>query len=276
MCIFTALCCYFCTNDESWNPERDTSFRNKEKKQCSVSHKYCEQIKQMYLDNQELIEEYVRAGHFNPHGTRKGAAICASSGTTIPASLAAIANRGEWTIIMMFEVCLGFAEPGDQYLGRLLAGLLPNSAEFAVIPPHFLCGMENKYLAEAMNLCFRGIIDNAGRNINGVVSLRANTKSLLLRYLASMVHHSESFLKVVEADPGHCFASIPIFTNFSLLCELKKLLTSEPSDRIRMATGIPPHVEAMSKIEDLTNLIRQERDDRLVHYENVKIAIVDK
>ena len=43
-----------------------------------------------------------------------------------------------------------------------------------------------------------------------------------------------------------------------------------------MATGIPPHVEAMSKIEDLTNLIRQEREDRLVHYENVKIAIVDK
>ena len=171
---------------------------------------------------------------------------------------------------------LGFAEPGDQYLGRLLAGLLPNSAEFAVIPPHFLCGMENKYLAEAMNLCFRGIIDNAGRNINGVVSLRANTKALLLRCLASMVHHSESLLKAVDADPIHCFASIPIFTNFSLLCELKKLLTSEPSDRIMMATGIPPHVEAMSKIEDLTNLIRQERDDRLVHYENVKIAIVDK
>ena len=72
----------------------------------------------MYLDNQELIEEYIRAGHFEPHRTRKGATICAA--------LAAIVSRGEWTISMMFEVYLGFTEPGDQYLGQLLAGLLPN------------------------------------------------------------------------------------------------------------------------------------------------------
>ena len=85
----------------------------------------------------------MRVGHFNPHGTRKGAVVCASSGTTLPASLAAIANRGEWKISVMFEVYLGFAEPGDQYLGRLLAGLLPYSAGFSVIPPHFICCMDN-------------------------------------------------------------------------------------------------------------------------------------
>ena len=102
----------------------------------------------------------MRAGHFNPHGTRKGAAVCASSGTTISASLAAIANSGEWTIYMMFEVYLGFAEPGDQYLGRLLAGLLPNSADFALIPPHFVRGTENEFVAEATNSCFRGIVNN--------------------------------------------------------------------------------------------------------------------
>ena len=79
----------------------------------------------------------MRAGHFSPHRTRKGAAVCALSGTTLSASLAAIASWGEWMISMMFEVYLSFAEPGDQYLGRLLAGLLPNSADFAVIPPHF-------------------------------------------------------------------------------------------------------------------------------------------
>ena len=43
-----------------------------------------------------------------------------------------------------------------------------------------------------------------------------------------------------------------------------------------MATYIPSHVEAMRKIEDLTNLIRQEREDRLAHYEDIKIAIIDK
>ena len=54
------------------------------------------------------------------------------------------------------------------------------------------------------------------------------------------------------------------------------MLTSEPSDRIRMATGIPPHVEAMSKLESLTSLIREERNDRVRHYEEVKLAIVHK
>ena len=62
---------------------------------------------------------------------------------------------------MMFEVYLGFAEPGNQYLGRLLAGLLPNSAEFGCIPPHFICGMENRVINEAMKLCFSSIFSSS-------------------------------------------------------------------------------------------------------------------
>ena len=127
-------------NDESWTSRRDSIFRNRGKEVGSSSNRYCEQLKKMYKKNKLLIEEFVRSGHFNPHGKRKGAAVCASSGTTLPASLAAIANRGEWMLGMTFDVYLGFAEPGDQYLGRILAGLLPNSSEFAAIPPHFKCG----------------------------------------------------------------------------------------------------------------------------------------
>jgi hypothetical protein len=59
---------------------------------------------------------------------------------------------------MMFEIYLDFAEPGDQYLGQLLAGLLPNSAAFAVLPPHFIIGMQNEHINEATNPCYRGII----------------------------------------------------------------------------------------------------------------------
>ena len=275
VCIFTALGCYLCVNDEAWDSERDTIFRHKNNKRGTAAHRYCEAIKALYKNNQGIIEEFVRAGHFNPHGTRKGAAVCASSGTTLPASLAAIANRGEWTISMMFEVYLGFAEPGDQYLGRLLAGLLPNSAEFAVIPPHFICGMDNAFVAEAMNSCFRGIIHDGGRS-GDVISLRSNTKAVLLRCLASMVHHADALREVMKTDPGHVLASIPILCNNNLCGELKKLLTSEPSERIRMATGIPPHVEAMGLIQNLTTLIKQEREDRLEHYESIKTVIADK
>ena len=98
---------------------------------------------------------------------------------------------------MMFEVYLGFADPGDQYLGRLLAGLLPNSADFLVILPHFICGMKNEFVAEAMNSCFRGIINYGGRSVDGV-SLRSNTKALFLRCLACMIHHADALREEVK------------------------------------------------------------------------------
>ena len=288
VCIFTALGCFFCINEETWTTQKDTLFRSRNSKQGSAAHKYCNQIQKLYRDNQQMVEEYVRAGHFNPHGTRKGAAVCASSGTTLPASLAAIANRGEWSIGMMFEIYLGFAEPGDQYLGRLLAGLLPNSEEFAAIPPHFSAGMENEHIREAMHLCFNGImaeregvIREEGQTAQEhheqvITSLRANTKSFLLRCLAAMVHHSDALKEVICANPGHCFGSIPLFTHPTLLTNLKPLVTTKPSDRIRMATGIPPHVEAMTKINELAELIREEREERRQHYEEIKQTVGDK
>ena len=308
VCIFTALGCYFCTNEEAWKSQKDTIFRNRGSEAGTGSHRYCNQIKKIYIQHKEEIEEYIRANHFNPHGTRKGAAICASSGTTLPASLAAIANRGEWTVSMMFEIYLGFAEPGDQYLGRLLAGLNPNKATFAVIPPHFIEGMSNEYIKEAMELCFRGIIGQVEeeeimeqgeeqaeqeeeddrrrrrrRNVgisdiqSSSTSLRSNTKALLLRCLASMVHHSDGLLAVVREHNGaHPFASIPILNRPVLLNRLKGLVTLEESDRIRMPTGIPPHVEAVRKLNDLVDLIKLEREERQAHFEHITATIGDK
>ena len=69
--IFTTLGCYFCLHDESWDSERNTIFRNRNSKQGTSAHIYCEQIKQIYKNNKDLTKEFVRAGHFHPHGTRK-------------------------------------------------------------------------------------------------------------------------------------------------------------------------------------------------------------
>ena len=43
-----------------------------------------------------------------------------------------------------------------------------------------------------------------------------------------------------------------------------------------MATGIPPHVEAIGVIQNLTSLIKQEREDQLDHYDQIKPVIADK
>ena len=158
-----------------------------------------------------------------------------------------------------------------------MAGLLPNSADFVVILPHFSCGMDNKFVAEAMSSCFRGILDDAGRNnANDGITLRSNKKALVLRCLALMVHNSGALLEVLGKDSSHPFLSIPILCNHSLLGELKKLTISEFSERIRMETGIPSYVETFGKIKSLTVLIGQERVDILDYYENIKVAIAEK
>ena len=113
-------------------------------------------------------------------------------------------------------------------------------------------------MAEAMNSCFRGIINDGGRSSDGI-SLCSNTKVLFIRCLTCLVHHADTLLGKAKKYLGHVLALIPILSNGILCGELKKILTSEPSERIRMATVIPPHVEAVGMIQNLTRPIKQER-----------------
>ena len=98
-----------------------------------------------------------------------------------------------------------------------MAGLLPSSAEFSIIPPLFLCGTENEFVAEGINLCFRGIINDMRNNEHVVISLRNNTEVILIRCLASMINHAGSLLEFVEKYPNHSIASMPILSKKILL-----------------------------------------------------------
>ena len=120
-----------------------------------------------------------------------------------------------------------FAEAGDYYCGRILAGIDPNTSTFEVLPPHFTVGMENIHVKEAVNICFPNI-----SKLNGL----ANIKGFLLRSLASVVYHSESLSQVIISQPGHPFAQIPLLNNQDLLTELKSLVSIKPSSKINAPT----------------------------------------
>ena len=66
------------------------------------------------------------------------------------------------------------------------------------------------------------------------------TNAVFLLWLASIVYHSDKIDKVILKNPGHIFGSMYIFSDRKILCELKKLVTREPSEGIRNATGVPP------------------------------------
>ena len=183
-CTFTALGCYFCLMDEIFSDGiTDTLFLKHGAKQGSASHRYCTHLSNLFEKITTIIYEYIRPGHANAHGTRKGAAVKATSGTTCPPPPSSVARRGEWSLGKVFDIYWLFAESGDQYCGRILAGLDPHSPSFETLPPHFTAGMENESINDAMQRCFPSILKKHS------TETQTNMTGILLRCLASIVHH---------------------------------------------------------------------------------------
>jgi hypothetical protein len=87
-----------------------------------------------YID---VVHQYCRPSRAKSHGVRKGSATYGTSGATCPPPLPAVAKIGKWLQGTVFNIYLLFAEPGENYLRRLLAGLDPNSGNFIVLLLHF-------------------------------------------------------------------------------------------------------------------------------------------
>jgi hypothetical protein len=186
------------------------------------------------------LKQYVHVDHANSHGLRKGSATSASSGTTCPPGVSLIAARGEWSLGRILDLYWHFAVPGDQYLGRVLALLDPNTPEFATLPPHWKTSdpMRNAKVKEAMNLMFATMLQKWSGSA-------VDPTGVLLICLVSVVHHS-NFLKTVAAEtPGHPFDLIPLLSNPALLSNLKELVTLEPEGQMTSPTGICLHVTSV-------------------------------
>ncbi len=183
----------------------------------------------------EIVREYIRVEHANSHGTRKGSATMAISGTTVPPSVSSIAARGEWTMGKVLDLYFQFAEPGDHYLGRVLVGLDVNSPDFAALPQHFITDdpMSNEAIREAMSSMYAVVLQkHAGTN--------SDPMALLLRVLPSVIYHSDWIMDQVRENPGHPFSAIPLLNNEALLAWLKPLVTTNPGGQILKATGGTP------------------------------------
>lgn len=137
------------------------------------------------------VSEFVRLDHFDPYGFRKGSATHASTSTTSSPPTPSIMLRGEWSLGEVLDVYWKYAEAGDQYLGRVLAGFQPNHSTFDTLPPHFTIGFENQTIKSAMCICFPIILQKIDGNST---QQSCHIRGLLQRLLASFVYHSD-FLK---------------------------------------------------------------------------------
>ena len=253
ICICTALGCFFIIYDEKFNrADQDEIFKHHKTKSSTASRSYCSQLAALFKEMGARIHQWVREGHGSGHGLRKGAAILCTSGTTCPPPGSTVANRGEWSIGKVFDIYWLFAEAGDHYCGRILAGLDSLSTNFDVLPPHFIEGYENKLINDAIESNFPCIIKLADKNPARFSSIRP----LILRVFASVVYHSDALMSLSSQTNGHPFLNMPIFNDPNLPA-LKLLVTIYPSSIISTPTGIPPHVFTNKKLDNLAEEVKE-------------------
>ena len=103
----------------------------------TAAHCFCISLQKLIENHAEVVDGYVRSSHANTQGIRKGSATYSTKGKIVPPSLVLVALSGEWSMGKVFDVYFNFEECGNNYLGRILAGLDPNSTNFGDLPPYF-------------------------------------------------------------------------------------------------------------------------------------------
>jgi hypothetical protein len=112
----------------------ETLFLSPTAQEGSAACRYQEQLMRLIEANMDAVIHHIRLTHMNAYGIRKGSVTLAASGTACPPP---IAWPGEWSMGSVLDVHWHFAEPGDHYLGHILAGLDPKKLYFATLPPHW-------------------------------------------------------------------------------------------------------------------------------------------
>lgn len=172
------------------------------------------------------------------HSIRKGSATSALAGSTAGPVHCCVMRRAGWKYPGSEDRYLQEGPGGDQYLGRLAAGLDVHSPDFVILPPHFAPADVSNDLLISFFPAFGG-----NEKLYGV----------LARCLASVVHHFD-YLKS-NLPQKHSFFSSPLFYSQDIFDELKKsVLFGLLSPHMR-ATGVPPHAAINRRLKDIENRI---------------------
>ena len=236
--VFLALGLY-CSMEEVSLASRNSLFLKDGAPIGSAAHNFCNRLAAVIKKYSEVVANYIRCERANSHGIRKGGSRHATSGTTCPPSLVSVALRGEWSMGKVFDIYFKFGTSGDEYLGRILAGLNPNNASFACLPPHFTAPTTNIHIERAMVGMFGDVLEN-----------HPSARSILSLCLASIVFHSEFLQEIIQNSRGHPFETLFILQDESLLAELKKMVSTKESQEMK-PTGIPPHVNQMIAMKEM-------------------------
>ena len=154
-------------------------------------------------------------------------ATFACSGSTGGPSIVSVCLRCGWSLGGVQDRYLRYEAAGDQFLGRVVAGLPLNKPDFALLPPHFE-NPDDPDLAISIAAMFPQ--HQSDLHLRGVLRL----------CLASLVYHSTVLVELIP--PSHQLLQTYLFREKGLLTRLRGQISTRES-RYMKPTGIPPHVE---------------------------------
>ncbi|KAF0683756.1 hypothetical protein As57867_024137, partial [Aphanomyces stellatus] len=173
------------------------------------------------------------AAEIGTHSIRKGAATYVCSGSTSGPSVISVCLRCGWSLGHVVERYMHYEKAGDQFVGRVVAGLPLNTSGFAVLPPHF-AAENDQFVARAIRVVFPSLV--------GHPSLQA----VLALCLASLVHH-EKFLKVT-LPMKHSLLQTALFRGTTLIDSLRPRVVL--ASGVLQPTGLPPYVQIYCQLDE--------------------------
>jgi hypothetical protein len=218
LCPGLSLGVWLCLEEKAFEDNSERMFLRRGGKLGTASHRYCDQLLALLKKHRSVVQTFVQ--NVSAHGIRKGSATHVASATTCPPPIASIANRGDWSLGKVLDVYWQFAESGDAYLGRCLAGLDPNLSSFSVLPPHWTVPspLDDEDISSGIECMF-----------GSIARRHPSSLGLLSRVLASVAYSVEWIKEVTVTNRSHPFLAIPILQKPDLLARLKGKVTLEAS-----------------------------------------------
>jgi len=179
------------------------------------------------------------AKSYGTHSIRKGVASFACSGSTGGPSIVSVCLRCGWSLGGVQDRYFRYESAGDQFLGRVIAGLPLNSARFAALPPH--------YASPAGPI----VNENVARVFPGLAN-DDDLRPLLRLCLASLAYHGDYLRR--ELPSSHTLLSTTLFRDTMTMERLQHQLVTIDSPWMR-PTGIPPYIEIYRQLEETRSAV---------------------
>ena len=220
----------------------------------SQNDRFANILKDVLLLNEKVVNEMgYAADDLGPHSIRKGGTTYLTSGSTSGPTGSSVNIRGGWSHNAVRDVYMLYEKAGDQYCGRILAGLPVMSGDFAVLYPEFVnvtvgsTVQEVEQQKEDVSTSVRIVL----QSMFGEGLLPASYMFLRVG-LASSLHHRDTLHE--NYPNSSIIRATSLYTSREVL-ELKALVRiSRLGDKdcyAQRVTGIPPHVVVTSLLEQL-------------------------